>query len=483
MTFKPTAEQEAIVRAAQQEKRLKIDAAAGASKTTTLTLVANAIHKPSLYLAFNKEVAEEARERFPSHVECRTTHSLAFAQFGRPLEHKLSRPKKGGYKNLAGTAGEIAKYYHLRPIKVGNKEVSGATLALLVKDAVKRFETSSDDTLSSHHISWRDVRKLFPDERLRNRALSAIERTAKKLWQDRINPHSEVLATHNTYLKLFQLSKPVLDYSVIYLDEAQDSSDVVLDIFKSQTHAKLIAVGDNYQAIYGWNGAVNAMQKLQYPTKQLTMSFRFGKAIADVAKAIIRGGIDVKGWENVDSVIGVVDKTKPFTKVFRTNAALLEDAVAFVEAGYTVRAEGNIADFVRQLQSAQALFEGDMKKVKHESVVMYRDWGEYEEAAKEYPEINRVKAIVLQGRVEQFIDALSKVKSSEDAPITLTTCHKSKGREWDQVILAEDFRVVTESTPQEELNLLYVGATRAKKVLEINEAVEAAIELWEDYNG
>ena len=58
---------------------LAIQACAGSGKTSTLEEIALANPKQRfLYLAFNRSIAIQARERFPKNVEARTIHSLAF---------------------------------------------------------------------------------------------------------------------------------------------------------------------------------------------------------------------------------------------------------------------------------------------------------------------------------------------------------------------------------------------------------------------
>jgi ABC-type uncharacterized transport system ATPase subunit len=58
-SFKPTAEQHAIVDAVLGGGDLKIKAYAGAGKTSTLRLIADHLAgKRGSYLAFNKEIAE-----------------------------------------------------------------------------------------------------------------------------------------------------------------------------------------------------------------------------------------------------------------------------------------------------------------------------------------------------------------------------------------------------------------------------------------
>jgi hypothetical protein len=74
----PTKEREAIL--ASKGRDLLINARAGTGKTTTLKMIASA--HPDLkivYLVFNRKAKEEAYAKFPTDVEIRTVHSLAFA--------------------------------------------------------------------------------------------------------------------------------------------------------------------------------------------------------------------------------------------------------------------------------------------------------------------------------------------------------------------------------------------------------------------
>lgn len=100
MSFTPTSEQWDIMEAAEDlaaeqrpNRRLKINAGAGAAKTTTMSLVSQRLQVTSLYLAFNKSMAEEAKNKFPQWVVKKTTHGLAYGVFGAKLSEKLRRPK------------------------------------------------------------------------------------------------------------------------------------------------------------------------------------------------------------------------------------------------------------------------------------------------------------------------------------------------------------------------------------------------------
>lgn len=77
-----TDEQKRIVdlsKSMDKNEILAIQACAGSGKTSTLEEIA--LENPKqrfLYLAFNKSIATEAREKFPENVEAKTIHSLAF---------------------------------------------------------------------------------------------------------------------------------------------------------------------------------------------------------------------------------------------------------------------------------------------------------------------------------------------------------------------------------------------------------------------
>jgi hypothetical protein len=468
---------------------VKIEAGAGSGKTSTLKLVSGVVKEPSLYVAFNKATATDAAEKFPSYVVCKTTHSIAYAKFGRRLQDKLKRPT-GGYKNVAFTGTEIARFYKVGCIidDMGFIVSTENAVGLFVRLTVERFEQSADDKISDKHLPKMDMEKTL---RADPKAGEYIVRLARKLWDDRIDPSSAVMASHDTYLKQFQLSKPDLGYKVIYLDEAQDSTPCVLDIVMTQAGngAKIILVGDRRQAIYGWRGAINAMERIEGRSEYLTKSFRFGQGVADVATAVLMGKMTLTGRDDMLSKIGgagTVDRTKPHMYLFRTNTGLLYTAVAAIAKGEDIRLEIDVKDFLRMLQSAYALSQKDMPNVKHENILPYPTWEEYkEEAQKVTGEMKRIVNIIDGGDYWKFVRTLENYQNPTSARIVYTTGHKAKGREHDQVILADDFPSHYDGgewigLAEMEQNLLYVAVTRAQNVLEINDSVREAMEYFKN---
>jgi hypothetical protein len=219
----------------------------------------------------------------------------------------------------------------------------------------------------------------------------------------------------------------------------------------------------------------------------LSMSFRYGQGIADVATAILGNKMHIKGRPDLDSVIGynVVDKTQPYMYLFRTNAMLLTEAVAAIDRGELVRVEIDTKDFVKLLQSAQALRNNEHKKVKHERILPYPSWHVLVTEAKETGgELKRVAEIVDGGRAGHIISVLEHYHVPENYVATYTTSHRAKGREEMQVILADDFPTnykrdgTWQGLPEAEENLLYVAATRSQHTLEINKSVEEIMERY-----
>jgi hypothetical protein len=184
----------------------------------------------------------------------------------------------------------------------------------------------------------------------------------------------------------------------------------------------------------------------------------------------------------VNSIAGlsVVNKELPYTVLCRTNAYLLENAVTDIEDGLIVKIEIDVKDFIKLLESATELFKGNINKIKHEKIIPYSDFSLLTED-KTDRELVRVANMIKSGRSQRIMTVLSNYKPPTNPMITYTTSHKSKGREFSQVILADDFpshiqdkKWVGLST--ENQNLLYVAATRAIDVLEYNTSVKEVID-------
>jgi superfamily I DNA/RNA helicase len=487
--FVPTGEQEFAKDLAVKESICKIQACSGSGKTSELVYISSFLKVSSLYMTFNVTMARDAANKFKDHVACMTTHSLAYRKVGKGYQHKLSRPQ-GRYVNVALTGSEVARYFRLPDFELNSENddavIRKTFIGMLIKDTVDSYEMNAEEGIGREHLPYKqlkDLEKKYGKDFDKKSFNKLILRFAKKLWEERTDKYSEVCCKHNTYLKLYQLSKPDLskEYEIIYLDEAQDLNPVTRSIvLAQQDKCKLIFVGDKFQQIYSWNGSVNALQSLDCKSAPLSKSFRFGTQIAELATLILDGDMEVLGNEGMDSVVGVdvVDYTKPHTFLFRTNMELIFTAVDLIKKGQNISVNIDMKDFVAMLKSADALFSDNMKAVKHENIVPYSTWEELVDESQTDRELGRLVSIVDDGNADQMINILHSHRNDSNSLITLTTAHKAKGLEYPQVCLASDFpsnynrKGEFVGLTEEERNLLYVASTRAIDKLNINQTCQ-----------
>jgi superfamily I DNA/RNA helicase len=310
--FAPTAEQENIIAAALTGENVTVKALAGTGKTSTLALIAEAMLKSSVaYVAYNTDIAEEAKGRFPNNTDARTAHSFAYQAIVKPNN------AFGRVKNYPTPSWEAAKVLGIRSTKTyitvddeGNqtqRTLKTSTLAWIAQNTVAKFCRSADQEIIARHVPQQDG---F-DKNSHAKLAADILPFAQTYWTLASSMTDKgLIMTHDIYLKLFHLSNPKINASVILFDEAQDANPVIAAIIKLQTHAQVIAVGDENQAIYGFTGAVNALDSFQAKhVLPLTKSFRFGPAIASAANKfldLLPGTLRVEGYDKVPSeVVGL----------------------------------------------------------------------------------------------------------------------------------------------------------------------------------
>lgn len=452
-----TEEQKTAVSLARAGHNLKIEALAGTGKTTTLCEIAKALTpKRGLYLAFNKSIADEAKSRFPLNMDCRTAHSLAFRAAGRPYQKRFG--------NITGK--KAAEALNLKDGVLGFSVTGTGVLAI---ETLMRFLRSADEQLTDKHVPPNLLTRLESDK---DKSTMCIHAThyANQLWDKMRDTNSSLPVPHDLYLKLWSLEKPKLNVDFILFDEAQDADPVMLSVIQAQNCQK-IYVGDRYQQIYSWRGAVNAMNTIQTEkTTPLCQSFRFGNVIANVANAILDLPENLKllGFSGVDSILTTLET--PRAIICRTNFGLVEQVIIAMENNRSVYVNGGTRDLVALLRGAEDLLAGKETYVRE--LAIFSSWDELvEHSETEYgAELKPlVKLVYSYGKkLNSLITLLESTQQSEkDADLIVTTAHKAKGREWSSVKLNNDFFDERSSRySSEERNLLYVAVTRAKQKLD-----------------
>lgn len=471
-------------------ENLKINAGAGSGKTTQLSAISHEFgsgrfgRKRSLYLAFNKSIVNDAKGSFHTSTKCITGHGLAFAGVG---SHFANRGRLEGRLTSAVVieALGLTDFMH----------ISAYTLASLLMAWVAKFCQGSDERIGVANVPW-DFMKVLTLEGDKRKAYEvgkqfAIELAplAIRLWEKLADYQGTMPITHDVYLKIWALGSPRLPYDTIFFDEAQDASPVVMSLIEQQKCQK-IWVGDRRQQIYSWRGAINAMDAIQAKnTSTLTRSFRYGQPVAEMANCVLRNFLgeedfSVVGSPNVDSVIGRIEH--PTAYLCRTNRSAVSELMRALDLRKRVHITGGVEDLIYDIESADALMTG--RRPRSPAFQVFKDWNELVEYS-ESPAGGDMKPLVKmidQWGVRDLRIALGQASGirEESADLVIATVHKSKGREFATVKLADDF--VFPSTDKheckaaysdEEAHLLYVALTRAKVGLDISNCTAATAAL------
>ncbi len=472
---------------------IKINAVAGSGKTSTLIEFANSRPKDSkiLYIAFNKSVKLEAVKKFEGkglvNVKVETAHSLAYKHVVYQHNYKV-RPQ--GYKSHE-TAGLLG-------LKVGGEKHAEYIIANHINKFISYFCNS--DAEKVQQLNYLDVVFDAKAQIFVRKFYDYIEHQTRLLL-GKMNK-GDIDITHDFYLKKFQLSMPVLNYDYILFDEGQDASAAMLDIFLRQKAAKVI-VGDTHQQIYSWRYAVNSLEKVDFRNFNLTRSFRFSQGIADLAMEILQWKREFSEYKPLQIYgDGSSGGKKVKAVIARTNLGLLLKAIEYIteeRKSKHIYFEGNFnsytyADSGASLYDVLNLYNNNRKLIKDSLIKEMKNMHELEEYIEktEDAELSMMVEIVreygneIPGIIKKIKDKHVENDEKEKADMIFSTVHRSKGMEYDEVHLANDFITYEKIEKQlhdnwegepnlskmnEEVNLLYVAVTRTRNKIYIPDEI------------
>lgn len=480
MSHPPTSEQQQAIDIAATGESCVIQALAGSGKTSTLRMIAE--HQQDRryqFVAFNRAIVNDVAGSFPGNVAAKTAHALAFAAVGKRYSDRLGG---GRMKSI-----EIARRLRILPfdcqVHGQHKRLTPGYLGGLVKRTITLFCQTDDPEPTTVHVPFvpgldepRVVDTPSGPKTLNRRGPNHValtrhlERAITDYWRDVVDPRGVLPFEHGHYLKMFELNDPVIGADTILFDEGQDASPVMLSIV-GQQDAQLILVGDSYQSIYGWTGAVDALERADPNAARtwLTRSFRFGPEIAEVANVMLRDLSAPVVLEGAGGPGRVGEIEDPNVILFRTNAKAVATALQEIRAGKRVALVGGADDVVAFARSAEALKTGSY--AWHPELACFDNWGEVQDYVQNDPNGSELKLLVQL--VDDFgadviVSELSRCTDERRADVVLSTAHRSKGREWAKVQLSDDYPdPKNRDVSDEDRRLLYVAATRAQRELDV----------------
>lgn len=480
--MKPTSEQKYALDLALTGSSCKISAYAGTGKTSTLKLISDNRRDNGLYLAFNKAIATEASSKFSPLVKCKTFHSMAYNGSPKWLIAKLAYNR-----TVPGTLAQMYGFTQCTLSVKSEKEflmrygetytLSPYALAAIVINTVGIFCRSTDLEIEHHHVF--PATPDFISNSDRSTISSHLLQYARMYWENITSQNGNFKIEHDHYLKYWSLLNPIIRADYILFDEAQDADPIMLSILSKQK-TQIIYVGDKHQQIYGFRGAINAMSNINVKDAMLTESFRFGNEIAEIANGILSKHLSetkkLVGQSSINSKIEVLSDSNADAFITRTNVKALETFVRVSSLGRNPKLEFDTSKLLADLRDSTLIKNG--KNVSANSMFHgFSSWSqvmEYAEAVKN-TDVKQFVSLLSKYGADELEHAISKnIPGKTDCIIS--TAHKSKGMEYEKVILEDDFfyekqENILTMNPAES-RLLYVACTRAKKSLDISKLDE-----------
>lgn len=458
----PTDEQTAILDAVRSSRaNISIRSLAGTGKTTMLELIQKTIPRatPVLYVCFNKRIAEEAKTKFPSTTQVKTLNGLGYGVWAKACSHKLNlNPKKiaDQFRALVSSAPKNTQsvlwdcYWEV---------VSGVGLAKSLGYIPEgKFPTatrliSREDFHARLDSEADDLTKDFIDE--------LLFQSIKSAYQGYIDFDDQIYMS-----ALFGGSFP--SFPVNFIDEVQDLNPVNHVMVRKFAKCRLIAVGDPYQSIYGFRGAVSSgMQKIEEEFEaevmNLSKCFRCRQKIVENAQWRAPHFQWTKDGGYVETLkqLKISEIPDEAAIICRNNAPLFRTALNLLAHGRSVKVAGSeigprIVAMMKKL--------GDSDISKDQTLGAIDDWlaerlAKKSTTATDIADCMRVFAE--RGNTLGQAIAYAEHILAQAGKIQLLTGHKSKGLEFSNVFHLDPF-LIHDDNDEQELNLRYVIQTRAK---------------------
>lgn len=493
--YEPSQYQKAIFDYIQHEKgNLVVEAAAGSGKTYTLVKALSLIpqDKRVLMTAFNKDIVKELTKKvkeFPN-VEVRTLHGLGMILTTRGLGIGGMKPEGYKYTQLI--------YNHWQDLtKTNINKLSRNARKSFVENTKKlvdfgRFYLATTRNEMIELMTKYDIPCVADEVDV---ALKVMAIGGKNL--DSIDYTDMIWMPH-----IYDLHLQECEYDFIMVDECQDLNvaerNLVLRCLKEG--GRLIAVGDSNQCIYGFSGSdpdsFKAIQSIPNTVSMpLSISYRCPESVVKFAQNLVPSIEAKQGAEEgvILDCVSLDDVHDGDMVLCRNNAPLLQVYCKLLEQGKRAYIRGS--DVGKNLQN---IVIGTHKDYLHTNlkqdgvfIRLYEDlfnsrkaimerYGISQEDAMKHETIqaklDMIRALEVLGADLTTTEELTKKiedifpKNDKGEGIMLSTVHKAKGLEADNVFIAcaslmPSKSALDEWQVQQERNLMYVAYTRAKKVL------------------
>ena len=414
----------------QKNQIVAIKSVAGSGKTTTLlNLAKQHSDKKILYIAFNKSLIIEIKDKLKrqgiTNLIPQTFDALMRSIFiyKNEFEPNIADLKPQNLQNYV-------EWFDKKPYKLKQSYVG-----MMSKFCSQTEFNNIDEFCRAHYGSEKPL--------------------LKKLWEmmDKLE-----LITFDTIRKIGQMrhwSTGYIDdiYDMIFIDESQDFDNIMLRILLDDTTIPKLFVGDPRQAIYEWRGCINAFDKL--PEDRTTFiefysTFRVGDpACSDIREKFKNCWMISKSTNETklyfDYENNNLPTDEPYVYLFRSWRSLLLTAKN-IEKVWIYNYDTQI-EYIKRLHA------------KLQISALSPD--EMNEFADDLP----MFLLKLSSEdLENLIEGINRnlCNTERESMVQMYTIHSYKGLENDIVRVYNDIDIINEP------NLYYVALTRGMKSIYVN---------------
>jgi hypothetical protein len=416
----------------QKNEIIAIKSVAGSGKTTTLLELAKQHkNKKILYIAFNKSLIIEIKDK----IKAQKIENL-FPQTFDALMRGVFVSKNKFDPNIVDLKPQniqnYVEWFNNKPYRMKKSYTN----------IISKFcaQTQYDNIVDFCIKNYGGEKKLITN-----------------LW-DKIQKME--LITFDSIRKMAQMKHWCKDYidncfDMIFIDESQDFDNIMLKILLDDTTIPKLFVGDAKQAIYEWKGCINAFEKLPKETTMIEFysTFRVGEPACSQIRDKFENCWMISKSTNITDLESSsnyeINKDDKYVYLFRNWKSLLQTAQNTSKV-WIYNYESQI-EYIKKLHaklSVSKLSEDDMN-----------------EFADDLP---MFLLKITKDDLERLIDGINKnICSKDTCMVEMYTIHSYKGLESNIVRIFNDIDI------KNEPNLYYVALTRGMKKIVVDKPIES----------
>lgn len=447
-----------------------IQACAGSGKTTTIIEASKRIKGRSLFLAFNKSIANELIDR---GVNASTFHSVCF----KSIRDHLNIKNVDSDKLFKIMKNELN--YNQRQI-YGNAIKRLIGLGKQMGVGIYNDYTYLGDILINYDINCETGN------------VSELLSLSEHIFRVSINDTFSVDYDDMLYY-IIKYDVPMKTYPIIFVDELQDLNLIQRYIVQKMTNSKtrVIGVGDRFQACYRFRGAdSNAMDKFkdmfnctEFP---LSITYRCPKLIVEYAQLynpLIEAPLNAPQGliTHVKDLSLATLRSSDFV-VCRTSRELIGLAYKCLHERIPVTVLGrdigtNLKNLIKKHTKSNDINDLyiSLEHYLINEVLKYKRLGQESKIESITDKVQTIQVLIDslpmdKKTVPDLINVIDGLFKERKNAVIFSTIHKAKGLEANRIFWLSYNKcpakwAKSDEDLQQEKNLCYIAITRAKKEL------------------